>query len=50
MLAFLDNLRLALGTFLGNPIEGDPLRSRVVDLPVPLLSGIPVLGPVLICT
>ena len=36
-----------LATFLGNPIEGDPLRSRIVDLPVPLLSGIPVLGPVL---
>jgi len=36
-----------LATFLGNPIEGDPLRSRIVDMPVPLLSGIPVLGPVL---
>jgi ABC-type uncharacterized transport system permease subunit len=36
-----------LATFLGNPIEGDPLRSRLGDLPVPLLSEVPVVGPIL---
>ena len=25
-----------LATFLGTPIEGDPLRSRLDDLPVPV--------------
>ncbi len=36
-----------LATFLGNPIEGDPLGPRIGDLPIPLLSSLPILGPIL---
>jgi simple sugar transport system permease protein len=36
-----------LATFLGNPIEGDPLKARISDLRVPVLSDIPVVGRIL---
>jgi ABC-type uncharacterized transport system permease subunit len=36
-----------LATFLGNPIEGDPLGPRVGDLQIPLLSDLPVVGRIL---
>ena len=36
-----------LATFLGNPIEGDPLGPGFGNAPIPLLSGLPVVGPIL---
>lgn len=36
-----------LATFLGNPIEGDPLRTGIADLRIPILADLPVVGPVL---
>ena len=36
-----------LATFLGKPIEGDPLKPGVGNLPIPGLAEIPVLGRIL---
>ena len=36
-----------LATFLGNPIEGNPLKPSVVDFRVPVLADIPVVGRIL---
>ncbi|MDQ3386100.1 MAG: ABC transporter permease [Actinomycetota bacterium] len=36
-----------LATFLGNPIEGDPLGPGVSDLRIPLLADIPIVGRIL---
>jgi simple sugar transport system permease protein len=36
-----------LATFLGNPIEGDPLGPGIGDLRIPLLADIPIVGRVL---
>lgn len=36
-----------LATFLGNPIEGDPLQPGVVDFRIPILADIPILGRIL---
>ena len=36
-----------LATFLGNPIEGDPLGPGIGDLRIPILADIPIVGRVL---
>ena len=36
-----------LATFLGNPIEGDPLEPGIVDRRIPILADIPIVGRVL---
>lgn len=40
-------LGTGIATFLGQPIEGQPLAARLRGLPLPGLSELPVVGPIL---